>query len=177
MPSGPATLALKTLIATELAAGHSLAEIAERHNYTPRAMARLSRTPQIQELVKQQQEVLLGAAERTMFRFMLAMDKLGADMVEDAYNSSSPRQFEARKYIMDRILPTRSTSQGGLNVNLQVTREVVAELGQAMKALGHQRPITMDAVPLEESLHLHEGKSVFADEADPLPDPDGDPTQ
>lgn len=163
---------LKQLIAGELAAGHSVVEIAERHGYSPRGMARLCRTKEVQGLVEAEQARLLQASDRIMFRFLLHADALAQGMVEDATNPSSPRQMDARKYILDRILPSRSTSQGGVNVNLAITKELVKDLSEAMGSLGQRgyRAYTIEASP-----HLHEGKDVFVEDDAELPG--GDPVE
>jgi hypothetical protein len=146
-----ATAELKRLVAWELAAGHSISELAERHSYTPRGMSKLCRSPEVQKLVEEEQARVMAAGERT----------LAQGMVDDALNASSPRQMEARKYILDRIVPTRSTQQAGVNLNLQITREVVRELGEAMKGL-KDRPLR--SLDIESTPHLIAGKEAFADE-------------
>jgi hypothetical protein len=156
-----ATAELKRLVAWELAAGHSISELAERHSYTPRGMSKLCRSPEVQKLVEEEQARVMAAGERTLFKFMLHADALAQGMVDDALNASSPRQMEARKYILDRIVPTRSTQQAGVNLNLQITREVVRELGEAMKGL-KDRPLR--SLDIESTPHLIAGKEAFADE-------------
>lgn len=156
-PGHGVSLVRKRLIAAEFVNGASISELSQRHGYSYRGMCRLLRSRTLSQILEEERVRVLQAAERTRVMYLMNMEALGATMLQTALNPQHPRAFDANKFIQERFLSAKTSSE--VNVNLNVDPETVRELGDALRGLkaAYRGEVT---TPAQEP-KLLEGREVF----------------
>jgi hypothetical protein len=125
---------LKDLIANQAAGGITTRELADLHEYSYEGMRRLLATDDMQARIAEQRTSLMQAGSRAMFRMLLYSDELMAAQVNDALGAG-PNQYKARTWILERIIPQRTSSSTDVNVNVAIQQEVFGGLTEALREL------------------------------------------
>jgi hypothetical protein len=158
-----ASAELKKLLAIQIASGHSVAELAKLHNYSYNGMHRLAHSDEVKALVAEHQRYLMEVASRIYFRFAQHGEALADGMLGDAMNDTHPRQIDARRWILDKLIAPRQGGSSDVNVNFNIQAEVLGDLAQALNRIREVKGThTVNAV---SSPHLVNGRDALPEEA------------
>jgi hypothetical protein len=157
---------LKRIVATQVASGHAIGEIAQHHGYTYKGMWKLANTAEVQAMVQEHRQHLQEVYTRTWFRFAEHGEALAGGMLEDAFNANHPKQFEARKYCLDQLSPAKNTvtHDGRIDVRVDVAAEVLLGLQKSIDKISEVKTIggTAHLSPAEGlASHLRDGRSAI----------------
>lgn len=158
------SIALKRLVAAGAVAGIPASELAERHGYSYAGMCKLVRSKDVQAIIDEERNRVLQAAERLRLTYLMNLDQLGQRMLQIALDPAHPRGFDANKFIQECFVARRTTTES--NVNIQVSQEVVRDLGEAL----FQVKRAYESGETRGPLRLVDGSEVF--EAEPVVDND-----
>jgi hypothetical protein len=143
---------LKRLIAHKLACGERIADLARRHDYTYRGMAKLVKSDDVQALVAQEREAL----EERLTEYRAQMVLNGRYAVENVRrvveDPNHPKNLETSRWLLDRMLFPRPD---GPQVNVEVwpTSEATAKQLCAQVERLLQRP-EGEPIDIDNDPHL-----------------------
>lgn len=126
----------KVLIAQYAAASYTTGEIATLFKYTFAEVQRHLARKSVQVTVESETNQLLETARRGFGRWLLHADKLYQDQLDDALNDKCPHHYDARKYILGHLAAQRQSVVATVDVNLNMSNEVMAGLTAALKGAG-----------------------------------------
>lgn len=153
---------LKKLLAIQIASGHSVAELAKLHNYSYNGMHRLAHSDEVKNLVSEHQRYLMEVSSRIYFRFAQHGESLADGMLSDAMNDQHPRQIDARRWILDKLIAPRTSGSSDVNVNFNIQSEVLGDLARTFDRIREVRGShTVSAI---SSPHLVDGRDALPDE-------------
>jgi hypothetical protein len=130
---------LRDTLADQAILGMGSAELAELHQVDVAKMRRWLSADSVRQRVEERRERLLAMASRAHFRFLMVADDLARAQVNEALDPSSPNQYKARTYILDRVLPTRHAVGGEQTINVQINNQVLGELAAAVQGANSAR--------------------------------------
>lgn len=136
----PRTHEARKTIAHQIVMGMSYSEIAALHKLDPSQVHNMARAQDMQQLIQEQRTYLMESSSRIMFKFLMHADQLADDQIADASNRGSPNNYKARTWILDRVSPQRHVSQQQVDINHNITHEVMLGLADAIKEVGQVLP-------------------------------------
>ena len=144
---------LKQIVAREAAQGDSTAKLARRHKYSWKGMSLLLKTPEMKRLVAEEREALDDLAAQHRAELVL----MGAPALKNiraaVENPKHPKNLEMSRFVVEKILPSRTQLEGSLRVEPGLS----AEAQEAMHAATTGIATTLS----ELKAHLEGGAGDF----------------
>lgn len=138
---------LKETLAGQLVNGLTSTELAELHGVEVQKMRKWLASEGVQERATEKRERVIAKAAQAHMRFLMVADQLAKDQVQEALDPSSPNQYKARTYILDRVLPQRTTSTGEHSINIQINNGVIRDLAAAVEGASRARLGSVSGAP------------------------------
>jgi hypothetical protein len=157
---------LKRIVATQVASGHAISEMAKHHGYTYNGMWKLVNRPDVQALADEHRRHLSEVYTRTWFRLAEHGEALTAGMLEDAFNPDCAKQFEARKYCLDQLAPAKNAvnHSGQIDVRVDVAAEILMGLKESIDKISEVRgPAQLSDTSGAMLSRLRDGRDMVPD--------------
>ena len=131
---------LKLLVAREIASGETVAEVARRHSYTWKGMKKLLDTPGVQQLVEAERQRIGELAERCRVQLLQLAPEALANIAAVLRNARHPKRLETSRFVLEKILPGRTTVEANVTVNpaghdAALLEEATVEIAKSLRQL------------------------------------------
>jgi hypothetical protein len=153
---------LKRIVATQVASGFSIADLARQHDYSYNGMHQLVHTKEIQEKVQKHRAYLQDVWSRIYFRVAQHGEALAAGMLSEAFDDNSAKQFEARKYCLEQLKPASQNHTGSLDINVKLAQQVFVDFSDALGKAIQVREAA--GITIHSSPHLLDGRDSIPEE-------------
>jgi len=134
---------LKHLVAREIASGETIAEVARRHGYSWKGMKKLVDTPEMQALVQGERQHIAQLGERCRVR-LLQLGPIALDNIAEVLrNRRHPKRIETSRFVVEKILPTRTMVEAELSVGVSapdpegdaMIRDALIKIADSLQAI------------------------------------------
>jgi hypothetical protein len=161
----------KELIAQQAAGGYTTRELADMHNYTYQGMRTLLRTDSMQKRISEYQLEYMGGAQRGLFRWLMHSESIHSGMLDMALDPAHPKQFDAAKFVLDKLHPQRTAGTVDVNTTVGISSEVLELLTDKLE--GSRKAMDSGTMQLPK---LVPGKDALPSLEDAPPTPAAKPT-
>ena len=144
---------LKHLVAREIASGGTIAEVARAHGYSWKGLKKLVDKPDMQRLIEAERQRIQTLGDQCRAQLLqlgpTALDNI-AEVLRDPRH---PKRLEISRFVVEKILPTRTMVEAELNVASARDPESQSEMNHLL---------------VQMAQHLQALREADADERDPL---------
>ena len=117
----------KRVVAREIACGESIADVARRHGYTWRGMKLLSERPDVRRLVAVERQKIDDLADQTRAELVLLGPAAIRNIQAVVDDPDHPKNLEASRFVVGRIVPSRSTVEARLTAQEEMLADPRAQ--------------------------------------------------
>ena len=130
-----ATEDLKKHVAREIASGERIADVARRHSYSWKGMAKLVATADVQALIAEQRDALDEAAERYRAQLLLGGETAIENVRRVVEDPDHPRNLDTSRWLLDKVLPAKNQAPTVAVAVQTLDAQVMGEIAESLSAV------------------------------------------
>lgn len=152
-----ATEQLKKLVAQEIALGLKRTDIARLHGYTPNGLYKLIQTPEMKDLIKDQESLLAARQLRSRIYFADYVDNASKNIIAIAGDTDHKDSYKANQFIAEQF--TEQKKEIDTRVEVNITGDIMHSVKQSFEKMASGFVAKQISHSIED--HLYEGEEAL----------------